>query len=150
MQARALAMRAPDCPWRDERALPQDLIDIAPRLAAAHLQGNMFGPQGSFDASRLVTTRSRREDTTAAAVGSCGWSGNDKIAFVQLGVSYVADSAIDQTLVLLVLRKPASTWQLLVAARDPVTNGPFWNQVRGLRNVPCRVSAATSGIAVIA
>jgi hypothetical protein len=41
-------------------------------------------------------------------------------------------SAIGQTLVLLVLRKPSHTWQLLVASRDPLSNGRFWDQAGGL------------------
>jgi hypothetical protein len=58
----------------------------------------------------------------------CGWFGNERFVIAQVNVTYEAERAIGQTLVLLVLRKPASTWQLLAASRDPVSNREFWQQ----------------------
>ena len=126
--ARTLALKAPRCPPREGRALRGELAGIVPRLAVAYLEGNALGLQNAFDPERLVTTRTKVEPTRAGSVQPCGWWGNGRLAFAQVNASYEAESAIGQSLVLLVLRRPSSTWQLLAATRDPVSNGRFWEQ----------------------
>jgi hypothetical protein len=141
--AKALALRPPGCPPRRGRPLRVDLAEIVPRLATAYVEGNAFALQSSFDTDRLLTSRSRPESTTVASVRPCGWWGNDQLVFAQVNVTYEAESSVGQALVLLVLRKPSTTWQLLVASRDPISNGQFWEQA-ALRTTPLSSSASAS------
>jgi hypothetical protein len=126
--ARALALRLPRCPPRRGRPLSADLVEIVPRVAAAYVEGNAMALQLWSDPDRLVTTPSKPESTSVASTQSCGSFGNDRFVIAQVTAAYKAESSIGQTLVLLVLRKPSSVWQLLAASRDPISNADFWQQ----------------------
>ncbi len=137
--ARTLALRTPGCPG-DSAApnLQRELTDLVPKLARAYLEGDAISIQAYSDADRLETVRSKPDTVSVGTVQSCGTWGNSRVVFAWLNVSYQAETTIGHTRVLIVLRKRSSQWRLLAAARDPVTNGAFVNElpsmVAGLRS----------------
>jgi hypothetical protein len=131
--ARTLALEAGACPGDTLRPGADDeLLRVVPTLAAAYLQGDAITLQTYSDLERLPVMPSNRDPLDVKAVRSCGMWGNDKLAFASVKATYTAETAIGQTSVLLVLRKSSSTWRLLVAARDPISNGGFVQQVPGM------------------
>jgi hypothetical protein len=50
--------------------------------------------------------------------------GNDRLAIASVNAAYEAHTTLGHARMLLVLRKPALQWQLLVAARNPVFERP--------------------------
>ena len=128
--ARTLALRTPGCPSGSPAPnLQGELTDLVPKLARAYLEGDAISIQAYSDADRLETVRAKPDTPSVGTVQPCGTWGNSRVVFVSLNVSYQAESTIGQTRVLIVLRKRSSQWQLLAAARDPVTNGPFVNEL---------------------
>ena len=137
--ARTLALRTPGCP--SGSAVPNlqgELTDLVPKLARAYLEGDAVSLQAYSDADRLETVRSNPDTASVGTVQPCGTWGNSRVVFAWLNVSYQAETTIGHTRVLIVLRNRSSQWQLLAAARDPVTNGTFVNElpsmVAGLRS----------------
>lgn len=130
---RALALEAPTCPSGSAEPVPQgELSTIVPTVAKAYLSADTAGLQPYTDPDRLLLHSSAREPATVGEVRVCGTWGSDRLAFATVNASYDSGKAIGATSVLLVLRRPAFQWQLLVAARDPVTNGPFVKDVSSM------------------
>jgi hypothetical protein len=128
--ARTLALRTPGCPGGSVAPnLQPDLADVVPRVARAYVEGDAVSIQSYSDADRLETVRSKPDTAIVGTVQTCGTWGNSRVAFAWLNVSYQAETKMGHTRVLIVLRKRSSHWQLLAAARDPVTNGPFVNEL---------------------
>ena len=122
--------RTPGCPSGSAAPnLQGELTDLVPKLARAYLEGDAISIQAYSDADRLETVRSKPDTLSVGTVQPCGTWGNSRVAFAWLNVSYQAETAIGHTRVLIVLRKRSSQWQLLAAARDPVTNGTFVNEL---------------------
>jgi hypothetical protein len=122
--ARELALRTPRCSSRSsEQGLALDLPVAG--IAAAYLAGDNSGILPHADPERLSGQRSSVEPLTVGHVAVCSGWGNERLAFVTVNASYQADTKIGHASVLLVFRKTSSAWRLLVAARDPVSNGRF-------------------------
>ena len=122
--ARELALRTPRCAGGSSaRSLPEDLGVL--EIAAAYLAGDSAGILPHADPERLSGLRPNLEPLTVGGVVVCGAWGNDRLAFVTVNASYQADTTIGHAPLLLAFRKTSSRWQLLVAARDPVSNRHF-------------------------
>jgi hypothetical protein len=131
--ARTLALKKPQCPnGSSGPPLQGDLADIVPKAATAYLEGDTIGLQAYSDPDRIPALQASQESIKAGGIRACGTLGNDKFAVVSVNASYEAANTLGHTLVLLVLRRPSSNWQLLVAARDPISNGEFVKQVQGV------------------
>jgi hypothetical protein len=132
--ARALALRPARC--AEASSAPSLPADVAvAEVAAAYLAGDNAGMLRHADPERLTGLRRSLEPVTVGGVAVCGGWGNERLAFVTVTASYQADTAIGHASLLLAFRKTSSLWQLLVAARDPVSNGDFVAQLPGLANV---------------
>jgi hypothetical protein len=94
-------------------------------LAKEYLEGDTIGVQTYSDPDRLAAREDTREIMNVAAVRPCGMWGNDRLAIASVNAAYEGHATLGHARVLLVLRKPAHQWQLLVAARDPVSNNQF-------------------------
>jgi hypothetical protein len=128
--ARTLALRTPGCPGGSVAPhLQGELTDLIPKVARAYLEGDAISIQSYSDAERLETVRSKPDPAIVGTVQPCGTWGNSRVVFGSLNVSYQSETKIGHTRVLIVLRKRSSQWQLLAAARDPVTNGSFVNEL---------------------
>ncbi|HKE87749.1 MAG TPA: hypothetical protein VKB50_28540 [Vicinamibacterales bacterium] len=134
--AKALALRSPSCPATPfPSQLPTDLASIAPAVARAYVQNDPNGLAAYFDPDRLSSAPRSAESTEFPAgaavpgvtkdVRLCGGWGNDRLAIVRLTASYTTSNSLGELPVLLVLRKPSSRWQLLSAARDPISTTNF-------------------------
>jgi hypothetical protein len=122
----------------DGIALPPDLARIVPEIVTAYLRADGSALLAHTDPERLASGGFLLEARSVGPIQSCEWVGNDRLAFVLVRASYEADGRTGRTPVVLVFRKPAAAWQLLVAARDPITTGQFMRQAgsffRGLRH----------------
>jgi len=135
--ARQLALRPPGCAGAAAvQSVPADLA--ASEVAAAYLAGDSAGILSHADPERLTGSRANREPVTVRDVAVCGGWGNDRLAFVKVNASYQGDTTIGHTSLLLAFRKISSLWQLLVAARDPVTNRLFATRLSALSNILAR------------
>jgi len=124
--ARILASKPPRCPnGPPAPPLYGGLEQIVPTVAAAHLEGDLGVVQSYADPERLPSTRPRRETIKAGGIQPCGVWGNEKLAIASVNAAYDANTTLGHTRLLLVLRKPSVQWQLLVAARDPISNDEF-------------------------
>ncbi|HEY1303697.1 MAG TPA: hypothetical protein VGF24_09135 [Vicinamibacterales bacterium] len=134
--AKALALRSPSCPAPLLAShLPADLASIAPEVARAYVQNDPNGLATYFDPDRLSSAPRSAESTEFPMAGAvpgvtkdvrlCGGWGNDRFAIVRLAASYTTSNSLGELPVLLVLRKPSSRWQLLSAARDPISTTAF-------------------------
>jgi hypothetical protein len=132
--ARTLAMIDPACAVNQAGRL-EGLSEIVPTLVTAYLEGNVVTVQMYADPDRLPTQRAQAETLTVRAVHSCGVWGNEKLAFASVTASYETGAAVGRVPLLLVLRKPSSRWQLLVAARDPISTGAFVVDARTLASL---------------
>ena len=122
--ARELALSTPRCAGATSREnLPADLA--VSEVAAAYLTGDSGGVLPHADPERLSGLRRNPEPLTAGGVAVCGGWGNERLAFVTVNAAYQADTTVGHAPVLLAFRKVSSRWQLLVAARDPVSNRDF-------------------------
>lgn len=131
-----LALGPPSCPVLRAAALgPADLAPVASLVAKAHLTGDFSGVQHYVDPERVrgfaQTASGSRVETTV----SCGIWGNARLAFALQKASFDTGSTVGHASLLLVFRRPASTWQLLGASRDPVSTGPFLTQVAAMASV---------------
>lgn len=129
--ARTLAMLNPTCAADDTGRLA-GLAEIVPAMASAYLEGNTVSVQMYSDPDRLLTQRANTETVTVRAVHSCGIWGNARLAVASVTASYETGTAVGRVPLLLVLHKPSSRWQLLVAARDPISTGAFVKDARTL------------------
>ena len=138
--ARELALRPAPCSSRSsEQGLAPDLPVAG--IAAAYLAGDNSGILPHADPERLSGQRTNLEPVTVGQVAVCGGWGNERLAFVTVNASYQADTKIGHASLLLAFRKTSSAWRLLVAARDPVSNGRFVTALPALsrmleRNAP--------------
>jgi hypothetical protein len=133
--ARSLAERVPVCGADQGSGGLDELRGVETQLARAYLEGDIVGMQTLADPERLSPVARDGATVKAAEVQTCSIAGNQKLAFVLLKASYTSDATIGQTSVLLVLRKPASRWQLLVAARDPVSTDGFMKDARSMTSL---------------
>jgi hypothetical protein len=124
--ARELALRTPTCAGRPNGwTLPGDLADVVPEIATAYLTGDTATMLSHADAERLSGVRRDREPVMVGGVAVCGGWGNGRLAFVAVNASFQADTTIGDAPLLFAFRKTSFPWQLLVAARDPVSNRGF-------------------------
>lgn len=131
--ARALALGAPRCPNGASKAtMHGELEKIVPNVAAAYLKGDDIAVQAYSDPDRLPPLRVSREPIAVRGIRACAVWGNYRFAVASVSASYEANTTLGHALVLLVLRRPLSRWQLLIAARDPISNGEFLSTARGL------------------
>ncbi len=131
--ARTLSLLAPRCAARPaEPTFSDTLRDMVPKLAAAYLERRESDLLPSADPERLTMTSVGPESVNVGLVRTCRLWGNTRLAFASVKASYDADTTIGHAEVLLVLRRPADRWQLLVAARDPVSNDKFLREAQGL------------------
>jgi hypothetical protein len=159
--ARALAEKAPACPnGSSAPPLPGELGETVFAMAPAYLNGDAATLQTFSDLEKLPGVRATTVPVmptgvplpvpgggagavTTRGVRPCGVWGNERLAFARVHASYESADAIGHTPLLLVLRKSHARWQLLVAARDPVSTGAFLNSVpsiaaRFASDVPAR------------
>src|SRR5207249_9246265 len=100
-------------------------------IATAYLEGDLVSVQSYMDPDRLAGSSGGHENVKIATVQSCSIWGNDKFMVAAVNASFEAETSVGTNRVLLVLRKPGSEWQLLVVARDPVSNGDFLKSLPG-------------------
>jgi hypothetical protein len=130
--ARELALRSPRCASTSSTAgLPVDLAGVIPEVATAYLTNDDAGILSHADPERLATARQKTEHVTVGGVAICGGWGNERLAFVSVNTSYQAE-AIGHAALVLAFRRTSSRWQLLVAARDPVSNRDFARRLPAL------------------
>ena len=130
--ARALARRTPRCaPGSSTARLSADLAAVIPGVATAYLTNDAAAILSLADPERLSTVRQNIERVTVDSVAVCGGWGNERLAFVTVNASYQADR-IGHAALVLAFRRTSSTWQLLVAARDPVSNRDFVRRLPAL------------------
>jgi len=98
---------------------------LVSNIAKAYLEGDASSLQTFSDLVRLPPREETREIMSVAAVRLCGLWGNDRLAVASVNAAYEAQTMLGHARVALVLRKPVLQWQLLVAARDPVSNNDF-------------------------
>jgi hypothetical protein len=107
-----------------------EIEQIVPTITTAYLEGDVIGVQAYSDLERLPTSQPRRETVKVRAVRTCDVQGNDRLAVASVTATYESANALGHAPVLLVLRNVNSRWQLLVAARDPVSNDEFVREIR--------------------
>ena len=140
--AKMLAVQAPRCPNGTGRRTPfVEIEQIVPTITTAYLQGEMIARQAYADLERLPTSQPPGEPVKVQAVRTCDVQGNDKLAVASVTATYESANALGHAPVLLVLRRVSSGWRLLVAARDPVSNGTFVSEIRRVASL---LSAETS------
>ena len=124
VDARELALSTPRCAGAaSAERLPADLA--VREVAVAYLTGDSGGVLTHADSERLSGLRPNSEPITVGGVAVCGGWGNERLAFVTINAAYQADTTVGHSSLLLAFRKVSSRWQLLVAARDPVSNRDF-------------------------
>jgi hypothetical protein len=156
--ANTLALQAPRCPNGSAgRTGFMDIEQIVPTITTAYLEGDTIRVQAYSDLERLPTSQPRRETVKVRAVRTCDVQGNDRLAVASVTATYESANALGHAPVLLVLRNVYSRWQLLVAARDPISNDDFARDIRrvagllsgetavGSFPVPARLLAPATG-----
>jgi hypothetical protein len=139
--ARELALSTPRCAGAaSAERLPADLA--VREVAAAYLTGDSGGVLPHADPERLSGLRRNAEPLTPGGVAVCGGWGNERLAFVTVNATYQSDTTVGHASVLLAFRKVSSQWQLLVAARDPVSNRDFLALLPTLSKTLAREAAA--------
>jgi hypothetical protein len=128
--ARRLALRTPEC-RESAPDLDGELHEIAPIIATAFLEGAWSVLEQYADPAQLKPSEPVQEQVRIGSLHPCGAWGNETLAFVPVAASFEAPSSIGYAPTLLVLRKEASAWKLLAAARDPVTTGEFVKSIPG-------------------
>lgn len=134
-QARDVAQRSPVCRSGFEKVQDEELLRIAPHIATAYLSRDAATIASNADSNRMLTAAPTPEPATVHDARVCGAWGNDRLAFISLMASYESLNGIGHTPVLLVFRKTAMRWRLLVASRDPISNREFVDDVRALSGV---------------
>jgi hypothetical protein len=137
--AASLALRAPGCPTLPAPSRgPADLAPIAAIVAKAQLTGDFTGVQHYVDPERVRGFSTRATAARVDTVASCGVWGNERLAFALQRAAFDVGGTIGHASLLLVFRRPATTWQLLAASRDPVSTGVFIRQVPALAGALAR------------
>jgi len=142
--ARRFALRPPDCDTVFVAAtpVPADIQQTAVQIADAYLS-TPEKVKAYDDPDRLTTEGVRWAPMNVRETATCGYWGNDRLAFVSVlstferteapeeasSISITRGPLIGQMPVLLVLRKQQTQWRLLAAAIDPVSNDPFLHQI---------------------
>jgi hypothetical protein len=140
--AKRLASQAARCSNRaDGQPLFSEIERIVPGITTAYLEQDAIGVQTYADLERLTASQPRQESVKVRAVRTCDVRGNDKLAVASVIATYESANALGHAPVLLVLRNVYSRWRLLVAARDPISNGEF---VREIRRVAGLLSGETA------
>jgi hypothetical protein len=133
--ARTLAVSPPACPnGTVSPGVAGELADTAMRVAAAYLTDDYSGVQHYLDPDRLVTLGTRPKAARVGGAAVCGIWGNNRLGVARVNASFEGTGTMGQSFVLLVFRKPGSSWQLLVAARDPLSTGDFTDRLPTLTN----------------
>jgi hypothetical protein len=130
--ARAFALATPACGSVPAVEGRPDPAELAPTLASAYLEGDAATLQAHADPDRITRLPATQNPVKAGAVVVCGTWGNSKLAFVRVLATYQGQDTIGRVPLMLVLRNASARWQLLVGARDPVTNGVFTTELRAL------------------
>ena len=126
--AKQLALRAPACSTAGQASsLHEDLVQHATDVSTAFLKGDTIGVQGFSDPDRVPPTQRTRGATNVGGVRVCGTWSTDRLAIATVNAAYESDDALGDARLLLVFRRPADRWQLLVVTRDPISVGPFAN-----------------------
>jgi hypothetical protein len=92
-------------------------------------KGDIISVQGYSDSDRIPPVRIGLAAMSVGGVRICGVWANDTLGFASVKAAYETDGSLGEATVLLVLRKSASQWRLLVATRDPISTGEFMNAV---------------------
>jgi hypothetical protein len=133
--ARLLALQPPECDARTPQLLvPVEVQPVARTIADAYLQ-QLASLKTYEDSDRLVAEGMRRGPLHVDETTTCGYWGNDHLAFISLVSTYESAKAIGQIPVLLVLRKQDTQWRLLTASTDPISNGGFLMQIAAISGV---------------
>src|SRR4051812_9869684 len=132
--ARELAVRMPRCADASSAGTLPIGLPVA-EVAAAYLTGDNAGILRHADPERLSRLRPNLEPVTVGGIAVCGGWGNERLAFATVNASYQADTTIGHASVLLGFRKTSPAWQLIVAARDPISNRDFVTLLPGLSGV---------------
>jgi len=128
--ARHLAMRTPDCGGGSRMVdFDGDLPRITSTVVTAYLTGDEIGIQAYADPDRLPGVRLAGTATAVGGLQTCDVWGNSKLAIALVKAAYHSKTMLGEARVLLVFRKPAAQWQLLVVTRDPVATGDFVKNV---------------------
>jgi hypothetical protein len=138
-RARELALRTPRCTGTaSTKNLPADLA--IPKVAAAYLTGDsvLF----YADDERLSRLTPTPGVVSVRGVAVCGGWGNERLALVTANAAYQADAKVGHASVVLAFRKIGSRWQLLAAARDPVSTSEFVKRLPTLSTMLARNSPA--------
>jgi hypothetical protein len=122
--ARKLALRPPEC-QESAPDMERELREIVPVIASAYLEGAWSVLDRYADPAQLRVREAVAEQVQVGAVRHCGAWANDVLAFVPVTGWFEAPRHIGYEPTLLVFRKHAPGWQLLTAARDPVSTGEF-------------------------
>jgi hypothetical protein len=126
--AKQLALRAPACSTAGQASsVHEELVQLATDVSTAFLKGDAIGVQGLSDPDRLPPTQRTRGAMNVGGVRVCGTWSTDKLAIATVNAAYESDDALGDARLLLVFRRPADRWQLLVVTRDPVSVGTFAN-----------------------
>ena len=131
--AMTLALQSPECDASLASEFPpsSDLQSLSQRISHAFLEQS--GSLKAYeDGKRLVAEGVRRGPLQVLETKTCGYWGNDHLAFVSLLSSYQSAKRVGQIPVLLVLRKQDDDWRLLAASTDPISNTRFLEQIRPL------------------
>ena len=140
--AKALALSSPECAPGDSWPRSEtELAGVATNVATSYMQWNRNSIRSVSDPERLETAVTgygpgnlqfpmRWEPAEVRAVTLCGLRGNNHLAMAWTNVSAESRGEIGHTRIVVILRKDGSGWRLLVAARDPVTNRDFVNDLR--------------------
>ena len=140
--ARRLALRSPDCrPDWQTSPLPEELQPVVAYITRAYLEGDANALASFEDDQRLRTEIPDREprywprlysfparDPKSRQIletKTCGYWGNDQLAFAPAVASYQSAEALGHISVLMVLRKRGNAWKMLAASTDPDTVTTF-------------------------
>ena len=133
--ARRMALRTPDCGNTGPIVQTDELTETVPGIVRAYLSGNAGALEGESDTERLTVVNATADPATMLDIRVCGVWGNDRLRFVSARASYEAATAIGHVPVLLAFRKSSTRWQLLVASRDPISNGEFLTTLSPLESM---------------
>lgn len=131
--AKALALQPPECDtnFASQVPPPPDLQSTSTHISKGFLEQS--GLLKTYeDVDRLAAEGVRRGPVRVLDTKACGYWGSDHLAFVSMLSSYQSAKAIGQLPVLLVLRKQADKWSVLVASTDPISNTAFLGELRAL------------------
>ncbi|RPI56369.1 MAG: hypothetical protein EHM55_05285 [Acidobacteria bacterium] len=133
--AREAALRAPDCGGRPAVQPTREFASVVAAAATAYMRGDAAVLDRLADPERMAALHPAREPAQTRDLRICGVWGHTRLTIVSMEVSFEADSSIGHSPVLLVFRKPASQWQLLVASLDPISNREFVKTFLTLRRL---------------